>query len=63
MESSVIGQITPHIRLLNPAAIKLPHSGRVHEKVCGNVPLSAGPVRGTASLVIIIIIRDEGRLS
>lgn len=54
---------TPHSQLLNPAVIKLPNLGCDHEKACGNFPFCTGPVTGTASLVIIIIFRDDGRLS
>ena len=48
--------------LLNPA-VKLPNQGCDYAKVCGNVLFSIGPARGTASLVIIIVLRDDGRLN
>lgn len=61
MQSCVIKHITPH-RRLKPAVIKS-NQGYDHETACGNFSFCNGPVRGTASLVIIIMIRDDGRLS
>lgn len=62
MQHCVIKHITPHSQLLKPAVIKS-NQGCDHETACGNFPFCNGPVRGTASLVIIIMIRDDGRLS